>query len=71
MEPGELIAGRFRLERRAGAGVMGEVFQAIDLSTGAPVATVLMGDQMRRAFEDLLAAETAAGPLLFVLEDLH
>jgi hypothetical protein len=32
---------------------------------------VLMGDQMRRAFEDLLAAETAAGPLLFVLEDLH
>jgi tetratricopeptide (TPR) repeat protein len=30
-----------------------------------------MGDQMRRAFEDLLAAETAAGPLLFVLEDLH
>jgi tetratricopeptide (TPR) repeat protein len=37
----------------------------------ARVDPVLMGDQMRRAFEDLLAAETAAGPLLLVLEDLH
>ena len=32
---------------------------------------MLMGDQMRRAFEDLLAAECAAQPVLFVLEDLH
>jgi tRNA A-37 threonylcarbamoyl transferase component Bud32 len=31
----------------------------------------LMGDQMRRAFEDLLAAECAAQPVLIVLEDLH
>jgi len=30
-----------------------------------------MGDQMRRAFEDLLAAECAAGPVVLVLEDLH
>jgi len=32
---------------------------------------VLMGDQMRRAWEDFLAAECAAQPVLLVLEDLH
>ena len=41
--------------------------------SSAPRASdaILMGDQMRRAFEDLLAAECAAQPLLLVLEDLH
>jgi tRNA A-37 threonylcarbamoyl transferase component Bud32 len=32
---------------------------------------MLMGDQMRRAFEDFLAAEATAQPVLIVLEDLH
>jgi eukaryotic-like serine/threonine-protein kinase len=32
---------------------------------------VLMGDQMRRAWQDLLAAESAAQPVVLVLEDLH
>ncbi len=32
---------------------------------------MLMGDQMRRAFEDLLAAEASDRPILIVLEDLH
>ena len=32
---------------------------------------VLMGDQMRRAFEDWVAAETAGAPLVLVLEDLQ
>ncbi len=32
---------------------------------------VLMGDQMRRAFEDFVAAECGAGPVLIVLEDLQ
>jgi hypothetical protein len=32
---------------------------------------VLMGDQVQRAFEDFVEAETAAGPLVLVLEDLH
>lgn len=32
---------------------------------------MVMGDQMRRAFEDLLVAECAHRPLLIVLEDLH
>ncbi len=31
----------------------------------------LMGDGMRRAWEEWLAAECAAGPVLLVLEDLH
>jgi serine/threonine protein kinase/tetratricopeptide (TPR) repeat protein len=31
----------------------------------------LMGDQMLRAWEDFVAAETAAGPVVIVLEDLH
>ena len=32
---------------------------------------MLMGDQMRRAWEDFLVAECAAHPLVLVLEDLH
>jgi len=32
---------------------------------------LLMGDQIRRAFEDWVGAEAAAGPLVIVLEDLH
>jgi tetratricopeptide (TPR) repeat protein len=31
----------------------------------------LMGDQVRRAFEDWIVAECAAGPRLVVLEDIH
>src|SRR5262249_5025544 len=32
---------------------------------------VLLGDQMRRAWEDLILAESAAAPMALVLEDLH
>jgi tetratricopeptide (TPR) repeat protein len=32
---------------------------------------LLMGDQMRRAFEDFVAAECAAGPVLLLLDDAH
>ena len=32
---------------------------------------MVMGDQMRRAWEDWLSAETAAQPVMLVLEDLH
>jgi tetratricopeptide (TPR) repeat protein len=32
---------------------------------------MLMGDQMRRAFCDLVLAEVGAGPLVLILEDLH
>jgi tetratricopeptide (TPR) repeat protein len=33
--------------------------------------SILMGDQMRRAWEDFLSAECAHQPVLLVLEDLH
>ena len=32
---------------------------------------ILLGDQMRRAWEDFLSAECAAQPVLIMLEDLH
>ncbi len=32
---------------------------------------IVMGDQMRRAWEDFLLAETAVRPVVLVLEDLH
>lgn len=32
---------------------------------------IVMGDQVRRAFTDFLAAETSASPVVIVLEDLH
>ena len=42
--------------------------EALRTARGSPQ---LMGDGMRRAFEDWLAAECAAHPVLLVLEDLH
>src|SRR5262249_30744718 len=32
---------------------------------------ILLGEQMRRAWEDFLLAETAAGPVVLIVEDLH
>lgn len=32
---------------------------------------ILMGDQMRRAFCDMILAETASAPLVLVIEDMH
>ncbi len=66
MDPGEILAGRFRLERRAGAGGMGEVFQAVDLSNGATVAIkILHGGRVGEfaAFADRFVqeAEVLAG----------
>jgi tetratricopeptide (TPR) repeat protein len=56
------------------AEVIGAPFDASDASqlfTAARSDTQLMGDQIRLAFEDLIAAEAANKPVLFVLEDLH
>ncbi|MDC0684946.1 protein kinase domain-containing protein [Sorangium atrum] len=38
MRPGDLLAGRFELDRVAGSGGMGAVYRAIDRETGEPVA---------------------------------
>ncbi|MFT3766534.1 MAG: serine/threonine-protein kinase [Minicystis sp.] len=40
--PGDVLAGRFRVEQLLGAGGMGSVFAALDLRTGARVAIKLM-----------------------------
>ena len=37
-----VLAGRFRLERRIGSGGVGEVWRAVDLSVGAPVAVKVL-----------------------------
>jgi len=44
MQPGVLFAGRFRTERRAGRGGMGEVWRALDEARGVPVALKLLVD---------------------------
>ncbi|HEX4447532.1 MAG TPA: serine/threonine-protein kinase, partial [Polyangiaceae bacterium] len=38
MRQGDLVAGRYRVVRRAGAGGMGDVYEAHDTTTGAAVA---------------------------------
>lgn len=38
MQPGDIIARRFRIERRIGSGGMGTVYRGRDLESGAPVA---------------------------------
>jgi ATP/maltotriose-dependent transcriptional regulator MalT len=48
MNPGDVVANRFRIEREAGSGGMGRVFRANDLVTGATVAVkVLHGSAAR------------------------
>jgi serine/threonine protein kinase len=42
MQPGDVLEGRFELERRAGSGGMGEVFEARDRSSGEAVAVKVM-----------------------------
>jgi tetratricopeptide (TPR) repeat protein len=42
MRAGEIVGGRFQLERLAGSGGMGEVYKALDRVTGEPVAIKLL-----------------------------
>jgi len=48
-----------------------KVYRAAHQLDAAREDPSLMGDQIRRAFDELVRAETQAGPLLLVLEDLH
>jgi tetratricopeptide (TPR) repeat protein len=52
------------------AGVPFPDEESVQLRAARADAT-LMGDQLKRAFTDFVAAETAVVPLLIVLEDLH
>jgi predicted ATPase/predicted Ser/Thr protein kinase len=75
---------RARVARHVAAAAVGRVAEFLGELVGAPfddTASVqlaaarrdamVMADQIRRAFEDFLDAECAAGPVLIVLEDLH
>jgi tetratricopeptide (TPR) repeat protein len=73
-----LVARHVDLEERARvAAFLGEIANVPfadgdnDSLRAARANPQLMGDGMRRAWEDWLAAECAAGPVLLVLEDLH
>src|SRR6185369_5218253 len=58
MKPGDLVAGRFEIERLAGWGGMGDVYRAVDRLRGLPVALkVLHGEDHR---ESPFAAERFA-----------
>jgi Protein kinase domain len=45
MQPRDVIAGRFEIERLAGSGGMGSVYRAIDRATGGPVAVKVLHGQ--------------------------
>ncbi|WP_437815179.1 serine/threonine-protein kinase [Sorangium sp. So ce1078] len=62
VQPGDLLADRFVIERLAGAGGMGTVYRALDRAQGAPVALKLLNacdprDQARFAREARIVAE--------------
>src|SRR5262245_57590233 len=46
MGPGDLVAGRFELERLAGEGGMGAVWRALDRASGARVALKLLSPRL-------------------------
>lgn len=56
LEPGQLIAGRYRVQRRLGAGSMGEVYEVSDRSNNVKRA-------LKIAFGDVYSKES--GMLLF------
>ena len=45
MRPGEVVAGRFHVEARAGEGGMAVVYRARDVLTGQPVALKVLRDE--------------------------
>jgi eukaryotic-like serine/threonine-protein kinase len=45
MRAGDIVGGRFLLDRLAGSGGMGDVFRAIDRETGSPVALKVLRDE--------------------------
>jgi serine/threonine protein kinase len=47
VEPGHVIAGRYRVERLLGQGAMGSVYRAVQLSMGRSVALKLLVDEHR------------------------
>ncbi len=77
LKPGDLVAGRFRLEAEAGAGGMGTVFRAVDGQTQALVALKALhadeaGDARRFAREcELLARLVHPAVVRYVDHGVH
>ena len=63
MEPGTLIANRFRIDREIGKGGMGEVFAATNVQTGEAVALKLLRAEVkaRRVSMERFRREARAG----------
>ncbi|WP_437821533.1 serine/threonine-protein kinase [Sorangium sp. So ce1078] len=76
MQPGDVVANRFVIERLAGAGGMGTVYRALDRAQGAPVALKILsgpdpGDDDRFAHEARILAELDhPGVVRFVAHDV-
>ena len=51
VEPRQVIADRFEIERLVGSGGMGDVFKAVDRLTGSPVAIKVLHGTMPRDAE--------------------
>ena len=59
MRPGDIVAARFAVERLAGSGGMGEVYRALDRSTGEPVALKVLGGKASAADATRFATEAS------------
>ena len=60
MLPGDVIAERFEIERRAGAGGMGDIYQARDQRTGGALALKVLRFGEANAEQTLKDAESRA-----------
>lgn len=65
MQPGEMVGGRFEIERVAGSGGMGTVFRARDIQTGGPVAVKVLNSRG----EQEIARFLREADVLFALHD--
>ena len=74
MKEGESIAGRYRVEKRIGAGGMGEVFAAYDGLMREQVALKLFphadSEQRRRLIEEVRLARQVTHPAVCRVYDL-
>jgi eukaryotic-like serine/threonine-protein kinase len=77
VRPGELFAGRFRIDRQLGQGGMGAVYAATNLSLGRPVAlkvllthVALREDSLRRFLREARASAAIRHPNVIEILDV-
>lgn len=75
--PGDVLAGRFRIESMLGIGGMGVVYRATDLALDVPVALKLLrpelasrADAFERFRQELLMARQVSSPRVVRIHDL-